>query len=217
MCWCLLARKKKVIKRWRKKDTLKVKRSDIDLWKDSVAIAEKSKRKKTEINTVDLVSSLIHNVKNNSVNEMNNLLYAGAYVVAEKLGEMTKNKSNEKRKEPLWKKRIQENIVECWKGVNRLKERRKGTFEFEKKHLDRIERKYQLSDVGNVQVIDILKNKIWAGATKIIPYEERELHYFQNTLFATNQKQFYHQLFGWKKRPYFPSPKSSKQELFSNQ
>ena len=44
---------------------------------------------------------------------MKNLLYAGAYVVAEKLGEMTKNKSNEKRKEPLWKKRIQENIVEC--------------------------------------------------------------------------------------------------------
>ena len=84
---------------------------------------------------------------------MNNLLYAGAYVVAEKLGEMTKNKSNEKRKEPLWNKRIQENIVEWGKDVSRLKERRKGTFEFEKKHLDRIERKYQLSDVGNVRLL----------------------------------------------------------------
>ena len=32
---------------------------------------------------------------------MNNLLYAGAYVVAEKLGKMKKNKSNEKQKKTL--------------------------------------------------------------------------------------------------------------------
>ena len=34
-----------------------------------------------------------------------------------------------------------------------------------------------MSDVGNVQVIDMLKEKISAGATKIRRYEERELHY----------------------------------------
>ena len=84
------------------------------------------------------------------------------------------------------KRRIQANIVE-W---------RKGTFEFEKKDLDRMERKCKLSDVGNVQVIDMLKEKISAGATKIRQYEERELHYHQNTLFATNQKQFYRELDG---------------------
>ena len=43
--------------------------------------------------------------------------------------------------------------MEWGKDVSRLKERRKGTFEFEKKHLDRIERKYQLSDVGNVRLL----------------------------------------------------------------
>ena len=42
--------------------------------------------------------------------------------------------------------------------------------------LDRMERKYKLSDVGNVQAIDMLKEKISAGATKIKRYEERELH-----------------------------------------
>ena len=55
---------------------------------------------------------------------------------------------------------------------------------------------YKLSDVGNVQVIDMLKEKISAGATKIKQYEERELHYHQNTLFATNQKPFYQKLNG---------------------
>ena len=59
-----------------------------------------------------------------------------------------------------------------------------------------MERKYKLGDVGNVQVIDMLKEKISAGATKIRRYEERELHYHQNTLFATNQKQFYQELDG---------------------
>ena len=58
---------------------------------------------------------------------MNNLLYAGAYVVAEKLGKMKKNKSNGKRKEPWWKRRIQANIAEWRKDVSRLNERRKDT------------------------------------------------------------------------------------------
>ena len=40
-------------------------------------------------------------------------------------------------------------------------------------------------------LIWLLIEKISAGATKIRQYEERELHYHQNTLFATNQKQFY--------------------------
>ena len=38
---------------------------------------------------------------------MNNLLYTGAYVVAEKLGKMKNNKSNEKQKKPWQQRRIQ--------------------------------------------------------------------------------------------------------------
>ena len=117
--------------------------------------------------TVELVNTVIHSVITNSITEMNNLLYAGAYMVAEKLGKMKKNRTNEKQKEPWWKRRIQANIAEWSKDVSRLNERRKHTFEFEKKDLDRMERKYRLSDVGNVQVVDMLKEKISAGATKI--------------------------------------------------
>ena len=112
-------------------------------------------------------------------------------MVAEKLWKMKKNKSNEKCKEPWWKRRIQINSAEWRKDVSRLNERRKGTFEFEKKDLDRMERKYKLSDVGNVKVVDMLKEKISAGATKIRQYEERQLYYHWNTLFVTNQNQFY--------------------------
>ena len=72
------------------------------------------------------------------------------------------------------------------RDLSRLNETRKGTFEFENNHLDRMERKYKLSDVGNIQFINILKEKLSAGAAKIRQYEERELHFQQNTLFAAN-------------------------------
>ena len=87
---------------------------------------------------------------------MNDLLYVGAYVVAEKLEKRKEKESNEKRKEPWWKRKIEANIAEWRKDVSRLN----YTFEFEKKDLDRMEKKYQLRDVRNVQVIDMLKEKI---------------------------------------------------------
>ena len=90
---------------------------------------------------MELVISVIHNVTTNSIAEINNLLYARAYVVAEKLGKTKKNKTNEKRKQLWWMRRIQANIAEWRKDISTLNERRKGTFEFAKKDLDRMERK----------------------------------------------------------------------------
>ena len=80
-------------------------------------------------------------------------------------------------------------FAEWRKDITRLNEESKSTFEFEKKDLDRMERKYKQSDAGNAQVIDLLKEKISTGPTKIRQNEERGLHCHQNTLFATNQKQ----------------------------
>ena len=94
--------------------------------------------------SVELVNSVIHDVITNSITEVN-LLYAGTCVIAGNLGKMKKNKSNEKQKEPWWKRRIQANIAEWRKDVSIPNERRKGTFEFEKKDLDRMERKYKLT------------------------------------------------------------------------
>ena len=132
------------------------------------------------------------------------------------LEKIKKNRTNQKRKEPWWKRTIQANIAEWRKDLSRLNERRKRTFEFEKKDLDRMERKYRLSDVGNVQVIDLLKEKISAGATKIRRYEERELHYHQNTLFATNQKQFYQELDGCSNIPNKAPDAQEASEFWSN-
>ena len=106
--------------------------------------------------------------------------------------------------------------MEWRKCGSTLNEKRKGTFEFEKKDLDGMESKYKLSDVGNVQVIDVLKEKISAGPAKIRHYEERELHYYQNTLFATNQKQFYQELDGCSNIPNEAPDAQEASEFWSN-
>ena len=67
----------------------------------------------------------------------------------------------------------------------------------------------ELSDAGNVHVIDMLLEKISEGAIKIKRYEESELHYHQNTLFATNQKQFYQEV---DCRSYIPNKAPDAQE-----
>ena len=65
------------------------------------------------------------------------------------------------------------NIAEWRKGGSRQNERKKGTFEFEQKYLDKMKRNYKLSDTGNVQVINMLKEIISSGATKIRRYEKK--------------------------------------------
>ena len=70
--------------------------------------------------------------------------------------------------------------------------------------------------MGNVQVIDMLKEKISAGYTKIKQYEERELHYHQITLLATNQKQFYQELDGRSNIPNKVPDAQEASEFWSN-
>ena len=145
---------------------------------------------------VEHVNGVIHNVKTNSITEMNNLIYAGAFVVTEKLGKTKKSGGNDRRNEPWWKRRIEGNIKKWRKDISRLTERRGNAHEFDRRDDDRLAEKYHIEDLGNVQVIDRLKAKIAAGATKIKRFDERQKQHHQNALFSTNQKKFYEELDG---------------------
>ena len=112
-------------------------------------------------------------------------------MVAEKLGKTKINKSDKQQKKTWRKSRIQANIADWKKVASRLDGRRKVIFELEKKDLDGMERNYKLSDVGNLQNIDMLKEKNVSRYYKDKTYEERELHYHQNLLFLRKQRQYY--------------------------
>ena len=64
---------------------------------DKTQLSSLSKANTKELKeTVDLVIGIIHNIITNCITEINNLLYTGVLVVAEKLGKMKKSKRNEK-------------------------------------------------------------------------------------------------------------------------
>ena len=58
------------------------------------------------------MNGLMHNVVTRNITEVNRLLYAGAFVVAERLGMIRERKGNARKveKEPRWKRRIEGNI-----------------------------------------------------------------------------------------------------------
>ena len=62
------------------------------------------------------MNGVIHNIEVRTVTEVNKLLYAGSFVVAERLGLMKERKVlHNKKKEPWWKRRIEKSIMK-WKG-----------------------------------------------------------------------------------------------------
>ena len=145
---------------------------------------------------VDLINRILGNVTTDTVTDTNKLLYSAAYLVTERLGKMKKAYQQKRRKEPWWKRRIGRNINEWRKDLGRLEARRKGQFEFEGREMERMNRKYDLGNRGNIGVIEMLKQKIHSGATKVRRFDERNMQYHQNSLFATNQKQLYKELRG---------------------
>ena len=157
----------------------------------------KAKDRKLVNEEVRLVNGLIQNVKTSNITEVNKLLYAGAFVIAERLG-MIKVRKGEKRKakkEPHWKRRIEGKIKRWRKDLSLVEEVKRGKLKKEKER-SMLEKVYGLGEKGTLYVIEFLKGKIHAGSCKVKGYLERELQYHQNNLFKNDQKQLYKELGG---------------------
>ena len=74
---------------------------------------------------VNLVDCLLHNLitVNMDVTQVNHLLYAGSFVVAEKLGLTAKigNKKKQEQKKPFWQRRIEKSIVQWRKDLSLIR------------------------------------------------------------------------------------------------
>ena len=94
-----------------------------------------------------------------------------------------------KRKEPTWKRRLQNKIKDLRKDLSQLeasKDKHISNF----RHWERLERKYSIR-VKSLNVIEELKQRITAIAAKDRRYQGWVDSYRQNRLFENNQRQFY--------------------------
>jgi hypothetical protein len=150
-------------------------------------------RKKLREETA-LVNSCIAAIPTSSISETNTLLLAGAHIVCERLGEKPSSQQKSEQKDPLWKRRIEDKIIQVRKDISHLEEMRKGIILKEriKEGLNR--RHPLLKKKGIPCVIEELKQRLRAKAAKIKRFNNRTERYHQNKLFGNNQRQFYRNL-----------------------
>ena len=97
------------------------------------------------------------------------------------------------RKEPIWKRRLQNKIKELRKDLRQLeasKDRDISNF----RHWERLEQKYSIRVKRLNVVIKELEQRITAIAAKVRRYQGWIDSYRQNILFGNNQRQFYREL-----------------------
>ena len=165
-------------------------------WLDVPSLKAQDRRKVNK--EVHLVEGLMHNLvkPGMTVSEVNRLLYAGSFVVADRLGLIGRRRGKRgDRKKPRWQRRIERSIVEWRKDLGRVEELRKGTM-LRKKVMDLLNRRYQIVEKGTVSVCTLLKGKIQSGKLKIRWYLDNCVKVRQNTLFKNNQGQLYKELGG---------------------
>ena len=150
-------------------------------------------RTKLKLET-SLVNSCLAGLTPSSITDTNTLLLAGAHVVRERLGEKPTTSKPKERKEPFWKRRIEEKIAQLRKDISHLEEKKKGV-QLKQKTLDDLNRRHPLLKKKGVPcVTEELKQRLRSKAAKIKRYNKRIERFNQNKLFSNNQKQFYRNL-----------------------
>ena len=120
--------------------------------------------KKKLLEETTKVDKVLSKFKTHSITKTNELFYA---VVTNKLGVKIDKVAG--RKEPMWKRRLQNKIKELRKDLNQL-EASKDKSVSNSRHWERLERKYSIRVKRLNVVVEELKQRITAIAAKVRRY-----------------------------------------------
>ena len=109
-----------------------------------------------------------------SLTELNQLIYAAAFIITEELGiKPRKTTTNRKRKPPAWKMTIEKDIEMKRKELSIITELEKGS-RVTKRKIRNIERKYNIRRNQKLtEVKEIIKQQMQAKAQRIRRFEKR--------------------------------------------
>ena len=154
--------------------------------RDRDRIQRVTNTKETEqlINKSNLAISTI-NVRN--ITELNELIYAAAKVIEDKL---TKNDGNQRITTPRWKQRLMHNIENTRRDVNILvaSKRENKTVPF------RLQRRYHLHLYDLSHAIEVSKQRLTALSHRLRRYEARNEQFRINRLFQRNPHKVFEEL-----------------------
>lgn len=136
-----------------------------------------------------VVNKVIGTIVTRNITEINDLIYAGAKVVAQRMGAVKDygNKQSGANKPP-WRRRMENDIRQYRKDLARACEMKKGQSIRQVGYLDE---KYNIKEKGINHVIEVLKQRIKMMAEKIRRYSGRTEQYKQNRQFSEDEGRFY--------------------------
>ena len=140
--------------------------------------------------TVNKVNCVLKKIDIRNLTELNNTMYAAAAYVTELVGA---NKLPKTKKEPWWKRRLEEKLMELSQDldfVNNLLEKSN----IKKKHKDRLERRYNIRRKRLNIVREEMEQRIKTVGVKIKRLNSRINQYQQNRMFVNNQGRFFQRL-----------------------
>ena len=141
------------------------------------------------------VNGVLKHIETKNITETRDLLKAAAVVICERLG--VKDTTVTRGERPWWMRRIEGDISRLRKDLSRLDAWSKGLWTRPKQRVKQdLERKYGIKQKGIHTVIEIVKQRILAKASKLKRYKGRKAQFDDNHLFNTNQRQFYRNLEG---------------------
>ena len=147
--------------------------------------------KKKLLEETSKVDKVLSKFETHSITKTNEFFYAGVLVVTNRL-EMKIHKVAW-RKEPMWKRRLQNKIKELRKDLSQLEASKdKDISNF--RHRERLETKYTIRVKRLNVVIEKLKQRITAIVVKVRRYQGRVDSYKQTDYLKNNQRQFYREL-----------------------
>ena len=157
----------------------------------------------------DKVDKVLSKFKTHSITKTNELFYAGAVFVTNRLGVKIDKVAG--RKEPMCQRRLQNKIKELRKDLIQLEALKNKDIV---RHWQRLERKYSIRVKRLNVVIEELKQRITAIGAKVRRYQGWVDSYKQNRLFENNQRQFYTELDQEKERCDYDQPVAEESKQF---
>ena len=128
--------------------------------------------KKKLLEETGIIDKVLSKFKTHSITKTSELFYAGTVVVTNRLG-VTIDKIAW-RKEPMWKRRMQNKIKDLRKDLTHLEASKdKDIINF--RHWEILERKYSIGLKRLNVVIEEFKQRITAIAAKVRRYQAREI------------------------------------------
>ena len=154
--------------------------------KKTTLLSHRNQDWKTVKAETEKVNDLLRNIPTNNITELNELIYAGAIVVCEKIGVPLKN-TNRKSK-PEWEFWLETHIRNLRQQAKmlRLKKNMRLCWD-EERTATQLEQKIQLEEVNP---------KVLEKEESLNRYWDRKREYRQNRTFQNNERKFCSQV-GW--------------------